>query len=289
MIRAISSAAQASGISPASALTGSLGTPLTRGGLVAATLKATVNGAEVKVPCHFNPSEIALSKTIDYTEVEVIGMNIPKVEFKQGKPMGITLNLFFDSTTTLANDNVRKVTDKLWKFALIDPSTKDAASQKGRPPEVTFTWEQFTFSGVVTSMTHTYILFSELGAPLRAKVAITLKQVEDTEIAEVQTSTAANLLRAARLGSAILSGMLGTVMALSSASAAAASTSTNSSKSTPAKTTNSGSGAGVMAQEGTRIDHVAAATTGDTSNQRQVAENNNIDNPMKLPKGQVIR
>jgi hypothetical protein len=275
MIRAISTA------SP-SGMTGSLGVDLTRGGLVAATLKGTVGGSEVKVPCHFNPNEIAISKTVDYTENEVIGMNIPKVEFKQGKPMTITLNLFFDST--MDNSNVRKVTDKLWKFVMIDTSVKDAASQKSRPPEITFTWEQFTFKGVVTSMTHTYILFSELGAPLRAKVAISLKQIEDTAIAEVQTSTATST----RLGSAVLSGMLGAVMALTAAAAAAASASTNSSSSAK-KSTNSGNGAGVMAQEGTRIDHVAAATTGDTSNQRQVAENNNIDNPMKLPKGQVIR
>jgi hypothetical protein len=276
MIRAIST-------SSPSGMTGSLGTDLTRGGLVAAWLEANVSGAVVKVPCHFNPSELALSKTVDWTENEVIGMNIPKVEFKQGKPMGITLNLFFDST--INNSNVRKTTDKLWKFAMIDPATIDAASKKGRPAEVTFTWDQFTFKGAVTSMTHTYILFSEMGVPLRAKVAITLKQIEHTEITEVQASTAVST----RIGTGVLAGMLGAVIALTAAAISAAASSTNSSTSASTKKKNSGSGAGVMAQEGTRIDHVAAATTGDTSNQRQVAENNNIDNPMKLPKGQVIR
>jgi hypothetical protein len=138
-------------------------------------------------------------------------------------------------------------------------------------------------------MTHTYVLFSELGAPLRAKVAITIKQNTDDTIPEIQTSTSASLLRAASLGSAALSGMLGAVMALSSAAVSAASSSTNSSSSKSTTSAKTSSSAGVMAQEGTRIDHVAAATTGDSANQRQVAENNNIDNPMKLPKGQVIR
>ncbi len=283
MIRAISTILSGS-------VAGALGVSLTRGGLVAATLKATVNGTEVKVPCHFNPSEIAVSKTVSYTDNPVIGMNLPKVEFKQGEPMSITLNLWFDSTTTAAQENIRKVTDKLWKFVLVDTSVKDTASQKSRPPEVTFTWEQFTFSGVVTQMTHTYVLFSELGSPLRAKVAITIKQVEDTQIAAIQTSTAGNLLRAARLGSALLSGSVGAGLAMGSAAASAAASNSNSSSSSSPSTTNSSSngGAGVVAQEGTRIDHVAVATTGDASNQRKVAENNNIDNPMKLPKGQVI-
>ena len=120
MIRAISSAAQGSGISVASALTGSLGTPLTRGGLVAATLTANVSGQDIKVPCHFNPSEIAISKTIEYTPHPQVGRNIPNLEFKQGDSRTVSLTLWFDSTTTLANENVRKTTDKLWKFALVE-------------------------------------------------------------------------------------------------------------------------------------------------------------------------
>jgi hypothetical protein len=290
MIRAISSAAQGSGISVASALTGSLGTPLTRGGLVAATLTANVSGQDVKIPCHFNPSEIAISKTIEYTPHPQVGRNIPNLEFKQGDSRTVALTLWFDSMTTLSKENIRKTTDKLWKFALVDPATEDASTKVGTPPIVTFTWEQLTFKGVVTSMTHTYVLFSELGAPLRAKVALTIKQNTDETIPEIQTSTAASALRAVSLGSAALSGMLGAVMALTAAAVSAASSSTNSSSSKSAsKKPAASSSAGVMAQEGTRIDHVAAATTGDSANQRQVAENNNIDNPMKLPKGQVIR
>lgn len=40
---------------------------------------------------------------------------------------------------------------------------------------------------------------------------------------------------------------------------------------------------------GDRIDNIAAKESGDPSSQRQLAEKNNIDNPMKLKPGQTIR
>jgi hypothetical protein len=262
---------------------GALGVELTRGGLVAAVLEATVNGQAIKVPCHFNPSELSIKKTNAYDSKVHVGHNIPDVTFTSGGAQSISLTLWFDSTTTLAMDNIRRVTDKLWKFVMVDPSIKDSKSQKSRPPEVKFTWEQFKFTGVVTTMTHTYVLFNEQGAPMRAKVSLDLQQTVDEGLPDVESVSTAS--RVASGGLAALNSMISSMNALSSSSAATTSSSTNSSSSP--KQLNSTSG-GVVPQQGTRIDHVAAATTGDSSNQRKVAENNNIDNPMKLPKGQVI-
>lgn len=42
------------------------------------------------------------------------------------------------------------------------------------------------------------------------------------------------------------------------------------------------------AVEGDRLDHIAARTTGDASNYRQVAEANNMDNPMQVRNGQNL-
>jgi hypothetical protein len=42
------------------------------------------------------------------------------------------------------------------------------------------------------------------------------------------------------------------------------------------------------AVQGDRLDHIAARTTGDASNYREVAEANNIDNPMQVRNGQTL-
>jgi len=271
MIRAIS---QISGgaTSPTAMLKNPLGKPLTYGGLVAASLKATVNGSEVEVHCHFNPSEITLKKDATENEAAQVGHNIPTVTFSQGTPMSLTLNLVFDNTTSIKQENIRKTTDKLWKFVRTDPQLENTTTHISRPPTVTFTWEAFEFVGVVTTMSHSYTFFSELGIPLRAKVAVTLKQMEDAELKAAEDNGAATALRAANV--AMSSGLLGATLAMTAAVVESAGASTNSSSSS--------SGKKITVQAVTRIDHVAAATTGDPSNQRKVAEENNINDPMKL-------
>jgi len=41
--------------------------------------------------------------------------------------------------------------------------------------------------------------------------------------------------------------------------------------------------------EGDRLDHIAASNTGSPSNHRQIAENNNINNPQNIPPGTRLR
>jgi hypothetical protein len=41
--------------------------------------------------------------------------------------------------------------------------------------------------------------------------------------------------------------------------------------------------------QGDRMDHIAANSTGDSSNWRSVAEQNNVDNPLSLQPGQTLR
>ncbi|MDZ4763508.1 MAG: LysM peptidoglycan-binding domain-containing protein [Chloroflexota bacterium] len=42
-------------------------------------------------------------------------------------------------------------------------------------------------------------------------------------------------------------------------------------------------------REGDRLDHIAAENNGNPSDYRQIAETNNIDNPMRIPSGTVLR
>jgi hypothetical protein len=44
----------------------------------------------------------------------------------------------------------------------------------------------------------------------------------------------------------------------------------------------------VVAAASDRIDHVAQQSTGDSGNMRQVAERNNVDNPLRVRSGQTF-
>jgi len=60
----------------------------------------------------------------------------------------------------------------------------------------------------------------------------------------------------------------------------------------PAEQTGSSGGGsapgGDTVRQGDRIDHVASRSTGDPSNQRAVAEQNNIDDPSRIPNGTTL-
>lgn len=263
------------------------GVKITRGNLIAATLKATVNSMPIEVGCHFNPATITVNKEISYNEQPQTGSSVPNTEFSTGRGKSIKLDLWFDSTDT--GLNIRLVTEKLWKFARVDPANKrtTTGTSKAYPPDVTFTWNSFSLTGVVKSMSHSYVFFSESGAPLRCKVTLEIQERQDSDIPPITALSSAldAALRAKRLAGAMSAGAAGVALAMTSAAISAASASANSASSA-ARTASS---SGVMPTQGTRIDHVAAATTGTTATQREVAANNNIDNPMKIPKGQVIR
>lgn len=57
----------------------------------------------------------------------------------------------------------------------------------------------------------------------------------------------------------------------------------------PQQPTGQNSARSTSAVQGDRLDNVASSGTGDAGNMRNVAEKNNIDNPMKLKPGQQIK
>jgi nucleoid-associated protein YgaU len=76
---------------------------------------------------------------------------------------------------------VREETNKLAAFSRIDRDLQ-------RPPVVQVTWgkapvgSDFPFTGVITSLTQTFVLFSSEGKPLRANVDVTLLEYLNPEM-----------------------------------------------------------------------------------------------------------
>jgi len=153
--------------------------------------KAKIRNADSgeTVEFQFNPTEYTFQKQVGWKEADTGGANVPKSTFTGGKPINLTLKLFFDTRDT--GEDVRvKYTDKLWKLALVTPGKTDPKTRKGRPPVVEFQWgEVWTFKAVVTSITSNFTLFDVSGMPVRATCDIALKQVEDPDSYPFQNPT----------------------------------------------------------------------------------------------------
>lgn len=158
-------------------------TPLDKNG-------ARIEGRRLKVL--FNPSEYSISKTVSW---EAGGgqndrrFNSPGAAFGGGGPRQLTLKLFYDVTEPIDGrviDDVRLETNKLVDLTRIDRDLE-------RPPVVQITWGQapigsdFPFTGVVSSLTQTFVLFTSEGKPLRANVDVTVTEFLKPELDQRET------------------------------------------------------------------------------------------------------
>jgi hypothetical protein len=132
------------------------------------------------VDCLFNPTEYSFSKTNSWQRESKDKANVPVLQFKGGSDMTLTLSLLFDTYMTREQEDVRKHTDKVLKLMEIDPTLKDATTETGRPPRVSFHWGNYwSFKAVVTAVKQRFSLFLSDGRPVRATLEVSFLQVQD--------------------------------------------------------------------------------------------------------------
>ena len=131
----------------------------------------------------FNPSEYQLTDGANYSEKKVPGLDGPVLQYISGEATELTLSLFLDTYVPKKPSGLLSfgsAPDTSTDVSAITKQIADATSIDGslhRPPKVTFKWGSLHFNGVVTKFNHTYIMFTESGMPVRAKVNLTFKSL----------------------------------------------------------------------------------------------------------------
>jgi hypothetical protein len=128
----------------------------------------------------FNPTEYTLTKGAQLAEIPIPGLDQPIIQFVRGQTETLSLELFFDSTengTGSQADAVTTLTDQFYELIKIDPESH-------APPVLMFSWgaafpgarERNAFKCLVASVRQQFTLFSPTGIPLRAKLAVELRE-----------------------------------------------------------------------------------------------------------------
>lgn len=134
----------------------------------------------------FNPSEYQLTDGANYSEKKVPGLDGPILQYVSGEATELSLSLFLDTYVPPKPPGMLSIigigggSDASTDVSNITKQIADATSIDGslhRPPKVTFKWGSLNFNGVVTKFNHTYIMFTESGMPVRAKVNLTFKSL----------------------------------------------------------------------------------------------------------------
>ena len=140
-------------------------------------------GAPIKA--QFNPTSLKMQVT---NEVRRPGGRGRQAEQYIGaSSTTLSFELIFDTAdegTTGSPVNVRDRTQPVQRFLL--PS----AGNRQAPPRVRFKWGAFVYDGVVTSLTEDLDLFAANGVPLRAKLAVSVKE-QRPEFAALQSGPGA--------------------------------------------------------------------------------------------------
>lgn len=125
----------------------------------------------------YNPKEFKYDKKVGWKEHKNIGKK-GALEFQTQSPATIQMELIFDTTHDIGDVRTEWVNKVLaYTNADVKPKRKEAKKgRKRRPPIVTFCWGKFTMKGVIEQANVTYLMFAPDGTPIRAKVALKMKE-----------------------------------------------------------------------------------------------------------------
>lgn len=136
------------------------------------------DASEQPIEVLFNPNEYTFIKKNTWTKTDVIGKDVPQLQFGGGDSMTLRMQLFFDTYTT--GKDVRQITNRIWKLMSINDKLTDPKTGKGRPPEVEFQWGKIvSFKAVITEIKQVFTLFRYDGTPVRATLDVTFLQAKE--------------------------------------------------------------------------------------------------------------
>jgi nucleoid-associated protein YgaU len=147
----------------------------------------------------------------------------------------------FDTTET--GDDLRRITNPLWKLTMVNDANKNPKTKKGEPPRCEFIWGNvWSFEAVVTNINQNFTMFLEDGTPVRSTVDLTLKQTKDIRDFPGTNPTSGGV---------------------------------------PGQRTR-------VVKQGETLDLIAAEEYGDSNHWRFIAEQNNIQHPLRVKPGRVL-
>ncbi|MBK9370582.1 MAG: hypothetical protein IPN01_30525 [Deltaproteobacteria bacterium] len=83
------------------------------------------------------------------------------------------MDLYFDTTNEGGDVRAKWVNHLLF---LTNPTIPDGGdTKKKRPPKINFIWGGFNIACVIESVSTTFLMFSEVGNPVRARCTVKLK------------------------------------------------------------------------------------------------------------------
>jgi LysM repeat protein len=152
-----------------------------------ATIKKHIPEGET-IQVLFNPSQYQLTRGNQFAEVAVPGLGAPPLQFVRGNARTLSMQLFFDTydpvdASVTQGSDVRQYTQQIISLLEVD-------SELHAPPICLFNWGSLSFVGVLERADQTFTMFLSTGIPVRATMAVSLKEVgqEQSQAGRLQSA-----------------------------------------------------------------------------------------------------
>jgi hypothetical protein len=150
--------------------------PETRDSMPLEKVQLLVPSTGLKITAMFNPEEYTINKDNNFAAQPIPGLSAPLVQFVSGNVRSLEMELFFDTydTPDLPKEDVRDYTDAVIGLMAVD-------SELHAPPVVTVSWSSLQFVGVLVKASQKFVMFTDDGTPVRARVNVTFYEYVDVE------------------------------------------------------------------------------------------------------------
>lgn len=124
----------------------------------------------------FNPEEYTINKDNNFASQAIPGLSGPLLQFVHGNMRTLEMELFFDTydTASFSKRDVRDETNRVVKLTAIDPELH-------APPVLIVSWASLQFRCVLARVSQKFIMFSDSGIPVRARLNVTFNEFIDAE------------------------------------------------------------------------------------------------------------
>jgi nucleoid-associated protein YgaU len=155
-------------------------------------------GSRGSISFQFNPKEVTIAKSAKWERKTAKGATTAgPPEFSGSEPCKLTLEMFFDATSS-QDAAVVETVEKL--FACCVPTEESAGQKKPSPPLVVLHWGTITsFPAFVTSVSAKYTLFASNGTPIRAVCSVSMEEMPGDPLRQNPTSGSLDVRRVHRM------------------------------------------------------------------------------------------
>jgi nucleoid-associated protein YgaU len=134
-------------------------------------------GEDRKIVAAFNPSHLKFSRSASWKSQGAALRDVPELQFTGAQPRTLNVDLLFDTyDSDEPAGSKRKVTDLTDEMLKL--TTVETHGSKHRPPVCRLRWGSagVFFQGVLERLDQDYVLFTENGTPVRAKLGCSFKE-----------------------------------------------------------------------------------------------------------------